>query len=57
MGPADELWDDVVLVEYGNFATFRTVVGSPEYERDAAPHRRAGLENWRFIAMLKQNLG
>ncbi len=45
VGPADESWDDVVLVEYGNLAAFRTVVESPEYERDAAPHRRAGVEN------------
>lgn len=54
VGPADELWDDVVLVEYANFAAFRTVVESVEYQRDADPHRRAALENWRLMAMLKQ---
>ncbi len=57
VGPADELWHDIVLVEYPDFAAFRTVVESPDYERDAAPHRRAALENWRLIATLKQNLG
>ncbi len=57
VGAPDEWWDDVVLVEYDNFAAFRTVVESPEYAREAAPHREAALENWRFVAMLKQSLG
>ncbi len=57
VGPADERWDDVALVEYPNIAAFRSVVESPEYARDAAPHRKAALENWRLIAMLKQPLG
>ncbi len=54
---ADELWDDVVLVEYGNYAAFRDVAESADYERDAAPHRRAALKNWRLIAMKKQPIG
>ncbi len=53
----DEPWDDVVLVEYGNYAAFREVAESDEYERDAAPHRRAALENWRLIALQPQPLG
>ena len=56
VAPEKELWDDIVLVEYPNFAAFRTVVESPEYQRDADPHRRAALENWRLIATLKQTL-
>ena len=56
VGPKDELWDDVVLVEYPSFAAFRSVVESMEYGRDAAPHRKAALENWRLIAMLKQSV-
>lgn len=55
VGPMDEPWDDVVLVEYPNFAAFRSVVESPEYQRDAAPHRKAAIENWHLIAMLKQS--
>jgi len=55
VGLTDEPWDDVALVEYPNFAAFRSVVESPEYKRDAAPHRKAALENWRLIAMLKQS--
>ena len=57
IGPEDEQWDDVVLVEYPNFAAFRAVVESPEYQRDAYPHRRAALANWRLIAMVKQPQG
>jgi len=57
VGPADEPWDDVVLVQYDNLAAFRIVAESPEYERDAAPHRKAALQNWRLVAMKKQPLG
>ena len=57
IGSADESWDDIVLVEYGSYAAFRGVAESAEYERDAAPHRRAALENWRLIAMQKQSIG
>ena len=47
----------MVLVEYGNYAAFRAVTESADYERDAAPHRRAALENWRLIAVQKQQIG
>ncbi len=57
VGSEDEPWDDVVLVEYGNYAAFRDVAGSAVYEREAAPHRRAALENWRLIAMHRQPIG
>ena len=57
VGSDDEPWDDVVLVEYGNYAAFREVAENPDYEREAAPHRRAALENWRLIAMHKQAIG
>ncbi len=53
----DEPWDDVVLVEYGNYAAFRDVAESADYEREAAPHRRAALANWRLIAMKQQPIG
>ena len=57
VGPTDELWDDVVLVEYPSFAAFRSIAESLEYKRDAAPHRKAALEDWRLIALLSQSLG
>ncbi len=56
VGPSDEQWDDVVIVEYPNFAVFRRIVESPDYKADAAPHRLAALENWRLIAMTKAEL-
>ena len=57
VGSDDQRWEDVVLVEYGNYAAFREVAESADYEREAAPHRRAALENWRLIAMHKQSIG
>ena len=57
VGPTDELWDDAALVEYPSLAAFRSIVESSDYQRDAAPHRKAALENWRLIAILRQPLG
>jgi uncharacterized protein (DUF1330 family) len=48
--PKDEQWDDIVIVEYPSFDTFRRIVESEEYLADAAPHRKAALEDWRLIA-------
>lgn len=42
VGPNDENWDNVVLVEYLNWAAFRGVVESPEYQRDAGPTSTGG---------------
>ncbi len=56
VAPAGERWDDVAIVEYPDYATFRRVVESPEYAADAALHRRAALEDWRLIATLKMDL-
>ena len=46
----DDAWDDIVIVEYENFAALRRILENPAYEAEAAPHRRAALEAWRFIA-------
>ena len=54
VAPAGAQWEDVAIVEYPNFAAFRRVVESPRYEAEAAPHRRAALEDWRLIAMAKR---
>lgn len=48
--PEGEQWDDIVIVEYPSFETFRRIVESEEYLADAAPHRKAALEDWRLIA-------
>jgi len=48
--PEGEQWDDIVIVEYPSYATFRQIVESEEYLADAAPHRKATLEDWRLIA-------
>ncbi len=50
VGPTDERWDEIAIVEYPSFAAFRRVTESPEYEAQAAPHRMAALEDWRLIA-------
>jgi len=44
-----EGWDDVVIVRYASFATLRRILESAAYEREAAPHRRAALRDWRFM--------
>ena len=49
----EEVWDNVALVEYPNFAAFRKVVESPEYETEAIHHRLAALDNWRLIVTVK----
>lgn len=54
--PAEEVWDDVLLVEYPNFATFRAVVESEAYLTNALPHRLAALDDWHLIAIQKQGV-
>jgi hypothetical protein len=50
VAPPGEGWDDVGIVEYPDFTTFRRIVESPEYLAKAAPHRKAALTDWRLIA-------
>lgn len=52
----DQAWDDIVIVRYASFAALRRVLENPAYEAEAAPHRRAALEAWRFIATTKADL-
>ncbi|WP_343712002.1 hypothetical protein [Inquilinus sp.] len=49
-GPAGEAWDDVALVRYPNFAAFRANFESDAYRRNADPHRRAALADFRLLA-------
>ncbi|KQQ44826.1 hypothetical protein ASF69_09600 [Rhizobium sp. Leaf311] len=53
VAPADELWDDIALIRYPDFATFRHMVDSKEYHRDAEPHRLAALADWRLVALTR----
>jgi type IV secretory pathway protease TraF len=46
----DERWDDAAIVSYPNIATFRAIVESEVYRREAQPHRLAALEDWRLLA-------
>lgn len=48
--PPEERWDDVGIISYPDVATFRRIVESEAYAREAAPHRLAALEDWRLIA-------
>lgn len=52
IGP-EEIWDEMALVEYPSLEAFRSVVESAAYHAEADPHRKAALEDWRLIAMLK----
>lgn len=56
VAPDTEQWDDVAIVEYPDFSTFRQIVDSNAYLTDAEPHRLAALEDWRLIATNKISL-
>lgn len=56
VAPDAEQWDDVALVEYPDFSTFRNIVASNAYLENAEPHRLAALEDWRLIATNKVSL-
>lgn len=48
---AGEQWHAVAILEYDSFEGLSKVIEAPEYEAQAAPHRRAALADWRFIAV------
>ena len=50
IGPSDEPWDDVLLVEYPSPEAFLTMASNPEYLA-CAVHRTAALADSRLIAM------
>ena len=56
VAPAGEAWDDIAIIEYPSFQALRTIIDSPRYEAEAAAHRHAALEDWRFIATVKAEL-
>jgi uncharacterized protein (DUF1330 family) len=54
--PTGESWHAIAIVEYPSFEVLRRIIDSPEYRSEADPHRRAALEDWRFIATQKMDL-
>lgn len=50
IGPADEPWDEVLLVEYPSRKAFLTMASNPEYLA-CTVHRTAALADSRLIAM------
>lgn len=50
IGPTDERWDDVLLVEYPSGQALLTMLGSPEY-RAIGHHRHAALADSRLVPL------
>lgn len=53
VAPPGERWDELAIVRYPSFETFRSYVESSAYETEAVPHRLAALDDWRLLATLK----
>ena len=53
VGSPAERWDEAAINEYGDFATFRSIVDTETYRREVAPHRHAALEGFRLFALAK----
>jgi hypothetical protein len=51
IGPADETWDEVILVRYPNVAAFASVLGDPEYGV-SEPLRTAALVDARVMVAI-----
>ncbi|KAH6614955.1 hypothetical protein C7974DRAFT_402974 [Boeremia exigua] len=50
-GPDSAGWDLVVIVRYETLQGFRDMVEAKKYREEVEPHRLAGLEEWRLVAM------
>ncbi|KAF9695767.1 hypothetical protein EKO04_005855 [Ascochyta lentis] len=50
-GPEGEKWDWVAVVRYETLRGFREMVESRVYREEVEPHRVAGLEEWRLVAL------
>lgn len=49
IGPEDEQWDELLLVEYPSLNAFLTMAMDPEYQ-EVARHRTAALSDSRLVA-------
>ncbi|MFK0334280.1 DUF1330 domain-containing protein [Rhizobium sp. NPDC090275] len=56
IAPPEEVWDDIAIIRYPDFATFRRMADSAEYHRDAEPHRLAALADWRLVASTQMSI-
>jgi uncharacterized protein (DUF1330 family) len=56
IGPSDEPWDDVLLVEYPSRKAFLTMASNPDYLA-CSVHRTAALADSRLIAMRARRRG
>ena len=54
--PTGESWDEIAIVAYPSFETLRRIVESADYLADADPHRRAAVQDWRFLATTRTEL-
>ena len=54
IAPADERWDEVLLVRYPSVQAFFTMVMAPDYQAQAV-HRSAALEDSRLICSLPRS--
>lgn len=50
-GPTAERWDVVAVNVYADFATFRAIVDTDSYRREAEPHRLAALDGFGLFAL------
>ena len=55
IAPADEQWDEVLLVRYPSAQAFASMLADPDY-RAATRHRTAALEDARLIATTQNGL-
>ncbi|KAJ4408720.1 hypothetical protein N0V91_002975 [Didymella pomorum] len=50
-GPKGEKWDLITVVRYESLQGFRDMVESQKYNDEVEPHRVAGLDEWRLVAI------
>ncbi|WP_193162713.1 DUF1330 domain-containing protein [Microbulbifer hainanensis] len=55
IAPAEEVWDEILLVRYPSIEKFVDMVKNSEYQQ-LAMHRTAALENARLIASLESGV-
>ena len=56
VGPPDDEWDNLALIQYPSYSAMVAILESPRYLREAEPHRIASLADWRFIATCELSL-
>jgi len=54
IGPGNESWDSILLVEYPSIQAFKRMLATPEYQA-CTVHRMAALEDSRLICTMKSD--